>query len=59
MAPHGKRILVTGGSGFLGSHVVKVLEARGCRELFVPRSREYDLRREGDVERMRGRARTS
>jgi GDP-L-fucose synthase len=48
----GKRVLVTGGSGFLGSQVVKALEARGCRDLFVPRSRDYDLRREQDVERV-------
>ena len=46
------RILITGGSGFLGSHVTRALEARGCRDLFVPRSRDYDLRREGDVERV-------
>ena len=45
-----KRILITGGSGFLGSHVVMALKGRGCRELFVPRSRDYDLRREADVE---------
>jgi hypothetical protein len=40
-----KRILITGGSGFLGPHVVAAIEGRGCRELFVPRSRDYDLRR--------------
>jgi GDP-L-fucose synthase len=51
MALYRKRVLITGGSGFLGSHVVKALEARGCRDLFVPRSRDYDLRHEGDVER--------
>lgn len=30
-----KRILITGGSGFLWSHVVTALEGRGCRELFL------------------------
>src|SRR5947209_16263532 len=38
-----QRIVVTGGSGFLGSYVVDALQARGAREIFVPRSREYDL----------------
>jgi GDP-L-fucose synthase len=38
-----KRITVTGGGGFLGSFVVEKLRERGCRDIFVPRSREYDL----------------
>ncbi len=50
MDPLEKRILITGGGGFLGSHVVEALRARGCRTLFVPRSREHELRRECDVE---------
>lgn len=37
-----KRVMVTGGAGFFGSHVVEILEARNAR-VFVPRSREYDL----------------
>jgi len=39
-----QRVIVTGGAGFLGSHVVEALRARGCREVFVPRSKECDLR---------------
>ena len=38
-----KRITVTGGSGFLGSFVVEKLKERGCKEIFVPRSKDYDL----------------
>src|SRR5688500_6520152 len=38
----GKRVVVTGGSGFLGSFVVEKLKARGV-EPIIPRSREYDL----------------
>jgi len=38
-----KRLLVTGGAGFLGKHVVKKLEKKGCREIFIPRSKDYNL----------------
>jgi GDP-L-fucose synthase len=39
-----KRIMITGGSGFLGRYLVDALAARGCQHLFVPRRAEYDLR---------------
>ena len=48
----GKRVVVTGGMGFLGKNVVRKLEERGCREIFVPRSRDYDLVRGEAVEKL-------
>ena len=38
-----KRILVTGGAGFLGACVTAKLRQRGCKNIFIPRSRDYDL----------------
>ena len=39
-----KRVTVTGGAGFLGTYVVESLKDQGAKHVFVPRSREYDLR---------------
>lgn len=49
---HNKSVLVTGGSGFLGSQVVKQLSDIGCKEVFVPRSLEYDLTQMEAVRRL-------
>jgi GDP-L-fucose synthase len=45
------RVVVTGGGGFLGSHLVERLEADG-HEVLVARRRDYDLTRYDDVERL-------
>jgi GDP-L-fucose synthase len=52
-----KRITVTGGAGFLGRNVVAKLQERGCRNVFVPRKVEYDLRQEMAVRRLYADAR--
>ncbi len=38
-----RRVMVTGGAGFLGSRVVATLRDRGVRDIFVPRSADYNL----------------
>lgn len=45
-------VLVTGGSGFLGQHVLAVLDEVGARTVYAPRSSEYDLRRIEDIRRL-------
>jgi GDP-L-fucose synthase len=47
----GRRVLVTGGAGFLGRAVVARLRDAGATEVFVPRSADYDLRSAEAIER--------
>lgn len=43
-----KRVVVTGGSGFLGKHLVAKIKALGPKSVFIPSSKEYDLRKYKD-----------
>jgi GDP-L-fucose synthase len=52
-----RRVVVSGGSGFLGAFVVERLRAAGCQEITVPRSREYDLREKSEALRLYKEAR--
>jgi GDP-L-fucose synthase len=48
----GKRVLLTGGAGFLGRAVQERLRARGVHDIVVPRRKDYDLTHEADVSRL-------
>jgi GDP-L-fucose synthase len=47
-----KRVVVTGGAGFLGSFVVEQLRMKGCRQIVIPRSKDYDLVQMEAVQRL-------
>ena len=47
-----KRVVVTGGAGFLGTFVVEKLRQRGCNEIYIPRAVEFDLRERDQIVRL-------
>ena len=51
-----KRVVVTGGAGFLGSFVVEQLRRLGCGHVLVPRKREFNLLHESEIVKLLGAA---
>jgi len=47
-----KKVIVTGGSGFLGRFVTKKLKNRNCKDIFIPKIEEYDLRNLDTIKKM-------
>jgi GDP-L-fucose synthase len=46
------RIVITGGAGFVGGFLVEQLTARGYKNLFIPRRKDFELTHEADVQRL-------
>ena len=47
-----RRVVVTGGAGFLGGYVTEGLQKRGCKNILVPKIENYDLVSINDISRM-------
>ena len=47
-----KRVIVTGGAGFLGSYVIPKLKERGATDIFIPRIEDYDLTNHDSIKRL-------
>jgi GDP-L-fucose synthase len=47
-----KKICVTGGAGFLGTHLQEYLRQRGAEDIFIPKIEDYDLVKVQDIQRM-------
>ena len=47
-----RRVVVTGGAGFLGSYIIERLQKRGCKNILVPKIEEYDLVQMNNIVRM-------
>lgn len=47
-----KRVIVTGGAGFLGSFVIEKLNGRGATDIFIPRIENYNLVDPNEIRRM-------
>jgi len=54
---NGKRVIVTGGAGFLGRVVVKQLQDKGCNHITIPRSKQFDLRKTSAIRKLYVQAR--
>jgi len=49
---HSKRVIVTGGAGFLGAFVIEKLKQRGATDIFIPRIEEFDLTDRDSIDRL-------
>src|SRR5512133_550319 len=47
-----KRVCITGGAGFLGSHLIENLKGRGATDIFIPKIEDYNLVEKADIQRM-------